>query len=212
MLEVSALQKKLAGQTILRDVSLSATAGDVVLITGSNGAGKSTLLKILASVLVPDRGTFNLDGLTDPQSGAWKRQVAWVPQTPALDEQLSVRDNLRFWSSFAALPRQDIKESLKQACQDPLIADFLDKRVANLSGGMKNRANLMAAIFLPAKLVLLDEPFAGADHASCQIMVDKIKQMAAAGKIILCVSHDLQYIEPVATQQVILEEGKIHQA
>lgn len=209
-LEIEALRKNLGKQEILKDLYLTAETGQIIGLKGDNGAGKSTLLKILASVYKADSGRLSLGGVNNPQSKAWREQVAWVPQDIALDEALTVRDNLQFWAALSFLRGADKKRALDKAYADPLIKDFLNKKVSELSGGMKRRANLLSAIFISRKLVLLDEPFVGADAESCQVMEERILDLAKQGSLLILISHEAQVLYRLSDRLLLLENGKVH--
>lgn len=210
-LEVDSLNKSLGKVEILKNLSLSAETGQIIGLKGDNGAGKSTFIKILASVYKADSGRLSLGGVSNPQSKAWREQVAWVPQDIALDEALTVRDNLKFWAALSFLGRAERKKALNKAYTDPLIADFIDKKVSELSGGMKRRANLLSSIFISRKLVLLDEPFAGADAESCQLMEERIQDLAKEGALLILISHEAQALYRLSDRLILLKDGKLRE-
>lgn len=207
-LEVSNISKKIEKKQVLKDLSLEAEKGEIIAIRGGNGAGKSTFIKILASILHADGGRLSLDGITNPFSAPWRKKVAWVPQDLALDEKLSVKDNLKFWAAVSHYGQADLTKFLQQAYVDPLISGFLEEKVSDLSGGMKRRANLVSSIFLPAELVLLDEPFVGADADSQILMQEKVVSLAENGALVIFVSHELGHIQELASRILDLENGR----
>lgn len=208
-LEIKDLYFSIRSKPVLTGLNLSADQGEIIGIRGENGSGKSSLLKILASVLKKDSGFLSLSGLTNPQSKAWKKQVAWVPQDPALDDRLSVQDNLKYWGALSHFPRKEVKVYIQRALKDPLIKDFTDLKVKDLSGGMRQRASLMCSLFLPASLILLDEPFVGADEESQILMQDKILDLKSEGKLVILVSHEKGHLASISDRKFHLINGKL---
>lgn len=208
-LSLESVAKKIAGRDILCGVSFQANRGEILGIAGENGAGKSTLIRILASVLKADRGQFFLDGIRNPQSEEWKRKIAWAPQELALDTDLTVLDNLRFWAALSFQDRREAQKHVRSVQQNPLVSSFLQKRVRDLSGGMARRANLCASLMSPGRLILLDEPFVGADSGSLQMMEDALLQLKREGAAILLCSHDASVMNRLCDRVLLLDGGVI---
>jgi len=159
MLSASNIQKKYASP-VLKGVSLQINQGEIIGIAGENGSGKSTLLAILAGILDADSGEVNIDG-----------EIGYVPQEPALFDNLSVKDNLRFW---AKAYKQDWKKVLH------LLPDesMLKKRIVQLSGGMKKRLSIVLACLNDPQLLIMDEPTAALDigfKGELKQMLDQIR-------------------------------------
>ena len=209
LLHLNGVQKKVGGRLILKDVSLQIEAGERLGLLGDNGAGKSTLIKVLASVLKADRGKFYLKGITDPSSRAWKEEVVWVPQDIALDPDLTVEENLHYWSLMSFAKVKDAKQAVEKAKKNPLVHSFLNKRVRDLSGGMSRRANLMSSLLAPGSLILLDEPFVGADRKSLEFMEAELIKLSENGAGLLICSHDQDMIERLCTRRLLLEDGVV---
>lgn len=207
VLRVEGLDKSLGKQSVLKQLNLTAERGERLGIIGENGAGKTTFIKVAASVLKADRGRFFLNGAENPSSPRWKSQVAWVPQDIALDPELTVRDNLKFWTGICISDKSARREALDKAYRDPLVCDFLDKKVRSLSGGMARRANLCCAVFGTPALLLLDEPFAGADEDSLRIMRQRLLQLSEEGTCLLICSHDLPLLKNLCTRLLELKDG-----
>ncbi|MBQ8327262.1 MAG: ABC transporter ATP-binding protein [Lachnospiraceae bacterium] len=162
MLNVSDISFAYKKNTILNHVSFQVVPGDCVGIIGTNGCGKSTLLSIIAGALIPKSGTITLnhyDIKKNPKE--FSRFIGYVPQDNALIPELSVKDNLRFWF-------QGSKQNF-----DALIAsgelsffgvhNFYDKKVSELSGGMKKRVSLACAFSNKPAIFILDEPSTALD-------------------------------------------------
>lgn len=211
-LSVRGLSKAWAAQQALDHISFEQTAGSILGFSGDNGAGKSTLLKILASVLGRDRGQVSFGGISLDDHGPWRRMTGYVPQDLALDERLPVRDTLKFWAAARGLSKTDQAYILQAAAADPLISDFLDKTIRQCSGGMARRVSLIVGLLGDPRLLLLDEPFAGADQDSREMMIGRLLQLRSRGCTILVASHEPEVLDRLCDRILVLKDGKLTEA
>ena len=189
LMELEHIKKSYGRRQVLTDVSMKAEAGTCVGIIGSNGCGKSTLLSILAGVLRPDGGSLRYEG-RDP----WEKKkyfaayTAFVPQENPLIEELSVRDNLALW--YAGTKRS-MEEDLKNGIPADLgVSEFLNRRVSKLSGGMKKKVSICAAMANHAPILIMDEPGAALDINGKEEMKNYIADFAKKGGTVILASHE----------------------
>ena len=154
-------------QPVLRGVTLRVDPGEIIGIAGENGSGKSTLLSILSGLMNADEGEVHLSGA-----------IGYVPQETALFENLSVRDNLRFWASAYGISYKPIFDD-----------DFLRKKVKNLSGGMKKRLSIALASLHEPDCFIMDEPTGALDIGFKGILAQLFEDMRAEGKAVIFTSH-----------------------
>ena len=208
MLEVKNLSKRFGEKTVLHNVSFSLPAGKTLVILGDNGAGKSTLLQILAAMLSPDGGELRFDGtnlLTDPKS--FRRRMNYIPQEPALYEDLSVGENLRFWADMSGLSAAEQRETLPVLAQRFGLTTEEKTTVRKLSGGMKRRLNLCIGLFREPELLLLDEPTAHVDAKTRTVILEALQGLKQAGKTIVYVTHLREEARHLADFVLLLDEG-----
>jgi ABC-2 type transport system ATP-binding protein len=206
---VRGLSKSWAAHKVLDDISFEEPRGSIYGIAGDNGAGKSTLLKILASVLPRDQGQITFQGLSLDNRKHWRGLTGYVPQDLALDDRLRVRDTLAFWASARGFSKTEKERVLTVASQDPLIADFLDKTIRECSGGMARRVSLIVGLLGDPALLLLDEPFAGADHDSRLLMMGRLRQLKGLGRTIMISSHEDQVLDQLCDRILYLKDGRL---
>ena len=188
---VSRLRKAYGLRPVLRDVSLTVTAGQRVAVLGPNGAGKTTLLRILATLTRPSRGAVTIAGY-DAQRDAQevRRIVGYVGHTPLLYDELTVRENLLFFARMYGLP-----DGLTRA--DALLKRVGMKNRANdragaLSRGQAQRVALARGILHDPQVLLLDEPDTGLDEDAVSLLHDLIAERRDAGKTTLLTTHALE--------------------
>lgn len=206
-LSIESLNKDLGGRPVLQDLFIRAEKGERLALTGENGAGKTTLIRILAGALKADSGNLRLGEARDPLSAAWRQQIAWAPQDIALDMEMNVRDQLRFWTRLSYRGREEQKNVLDRLYADPLVSDFLGRKTRQLSGGMLRRLNLMISLIRPAGLLLLDEPFVGADDSSAALMEERLLEDSRQQRLIIFCSHEKERVSRLATRILYLKGG-----
>lgn len=185
----------------LGPLSLDIFPGELIGVRGENGAGKSTLLSILAGVLKPDAG----EVWTAPELPG---RVGYAPQEPALYETLSGLDNLRFWGRVHGLPKKPCEARCRWLLREMNLEEKAKAPAGAYSGGMKRRLHLATALMGTPKLLLLDEPTAGADEASAQLMLSMVKQLGEQGCSVVLVSHRRGELEQVCTRFLTLSGGR----
>lgn len=212
-LKVRGLSKAWSAHKILEDISFEQQQGSICGIAGENGAGKSTLLKILASVLARDSGDVFIEGdsfrVSLDDLNVWRQLIAYVPQELALDDRLTVRETLSFWTAARGMSARDRKEQIKMSEADPLISDFLEKPIRECSGGMARRVSLIVGLLGDPQLILLDEPFAGADDHSRELMFERLSLLRSGGKAILVAAHEGEILKSLSDRILHLHEGKV---
>ena len=182
---------------VLRSVSFRVEPGEMVGIIGPNGAGKSTLLKCLLGLITPDYGQVALFGKPIRQM---RQAVAYVPQTEAVDWDfpVTVKDVVmmgRAQHGLLGWPTRADRAATVKALEQVSMTAFADRHIRQLSGGQQRRVFLARALCQDAKLLLLDEPFAGVDAASEKAIFALIDTIRSMGKTVVVVNHDLSILQ-----------------
>ena len=217
-LQLKAISKSYVGVQALKEVSLHIDAGEVVGLIGENGAGKSTLMKVLGGVIEPSAGRIGIDGrdfraMTVTQSlGAG---IAFVHQELNLFDNLDVAANVfigREPSGFGPLKLIDRKAMRNRVT--PLLrrlsCDFAaDTSVADLSIAQCQMLEIVKALSLDAKLIIMDEPTSSLTIAETNRLLDVIADLKASGVAIIFISHRLNEVEQCADRVVVLRDGVV---
>lgn len=211
LLQVSGLEMSYGKRSVLQDVSLVLQPGKILGIAGENGAGKSTLLSALAGIQSPKKGKIFFDGKEiSKNKRQYKRQIGFVPQDIALFEELSGRDNLKFFGKAYRVSGAELSGRIREVCT---ITGFpeeeLKRPVSEYSGGMKRKINIGAAILHRPKLLLLDEPVANLDTSSEEQVLTALKQLAEQGTAIVYVGHHLEKMEQFCDELCFIKNGKV---
>ena len=210
VLAADRLRKSYGTVAAVVDVSFSVAAGEIVGLLGPNGAGKSTTVGIIAGLLKPDAGEVRVNGAvlsgdTDPA----KRTIGLVPQDIALFEELSARENLRFFGSLYGLRGAALDATIASGLEFVGLGQRARDKVKTFSGGMKRRLNLAAGLLHDPQLVLLDEPTVGIDPQSRNAIFDNLEALRARGKALVYTTHYMEEAERLCDRIVIVDHGRV---
>jgi ABC-2 type transport system ATP-binding protein len=210
VLEGRGLRKRFGELVAVDGVSVELEAGTILGLLGPNGAGKTTTVAMLAGLVTPDAGDVLLGGqrLAGDDDPA-KRRLGLVPQDLALYEELSARENLRFFGALYGLAGDALERAMASALELVGLADRARDRVAKYSGGMKRRLNLAAGLLHDPDVVLLDEPTVGVDPQSRNAIFDNLEALRRRGKALLYTTHYMEEAERLADRIVIVDHGRV---
>ncbi len=204
--EIREVSKKYGYVPALRAVSLDIKQGEFIAFFGHNGAGKTTLLKIVATHIRPSSGTIRIFGHDVSCGPRIKRRIGLLTHESYLYPELSVRENLQFYARLFSID--------KEASYQDLIDYFGLRRwytvsAGKLSFGLRKRADLVRALLHHPDLILLDEPFAGLDMQTCDLLVDYFRSQKEEGKTVLISSHTRDWMEKICDRELVFDKGKI---
>ena len=210
MLTIKNLRKSFGTLVAVDDVSFSVEQGQLVGLLGPNGAGKTTTVSMIAGLVTPERGEVliaghRLSGDTDPA----KRRIGLVPQDLALYDELSARDNLRFFGALYSLTGRALDDAIAAAVDLVGLGDRVRDRVKTFSGGMKRRLNLAAGLLHDPDILLLDEPTVGVDPQSRNAIFDNLETLRRRGKALIYTTHYMEEVERLADRIVVMDHGKV---
>jgi ABC-2 type transport system ATP-binding protein len=191
-------------------VSFAVEEGETFGLLGPNGAGKTTLIEILCGLRKFDAGKVTVQGY-DLVKNSYKVRgsIGFCPQETLLYDLLSVRENLAFSASLYSLSSKRFKERVEFSSKVLGVGEFLNRRVQQLSGGMKRRANLAASIIHDPPIVILDEPTVGFDPNAKREFWELIKNLKGYGKTVLLSTHDMYEADEICDRVAIMDKGKI---
>jgi len=193
----------------LQGVDIDLPEGAVGLL-GPNGAGKTTLMEILCGLRKFDNGRVTVRGFDLTRDSYKIRQrIGFCSQETLLYDLLTVRENFVFFASLFSLSSKKFKERVEFSARVLGVGEFLNRKVQQLSGGMKRRANLAASIIHDPPIVILDEPTVGFDPTIKREFWQLIKNLKNYGKTVLLSTHDMYEADEICDRVAIMEKGKI---
>ena len=205
MVSIQNLHKKFGKNEVLKGVDLDIKDGGIFAVLGPNGSGKTTLIKSVLGMVIPNKGTITVQGENIKKNSEYRHKIDYLPQIANFPSNLKVKELIRM-----------IKDLRKPTNEDQRLIElfklgpFLDKKLGNLSGGTKQKVNLVLTFMFDSPLVILDEPTTGLDPISLIRLKELIQAEKAKGKTILITSHIMSFVEEVSDEIVFILEGKIY--
>lgn len=205
MLEVIQLTKKFSRKTIaVDDVSLQLEKGELCVLLGPNGAGKSTTIKSIAGLL-RYKGTIKINGFINHSMEA-KRLIAYVPETPAIYELLTVKEHIQFIEKVYKLTFD--KEVITRLLTRFDMDDKQDKLGGELSKGMRQKLSIILGVITHPKIILFDEPMVGLDPKAIKELKLLFEELIEQNTIVLVSTHIIDSILENYDRVLIMNNGK----
>lgn len=194
----------------LQGVTLSVNTGECVALLGPNGAGKSTFISLVYGAALRTAGQLTVFGI-DPAKNSRdiKRRLGVVPQENALDDELTVVENMRLFARFLGLHAAEANRRIEELLVYLSLDHKKDAQIRTLSGGMKRRLAFVRALLGDPELLILDEPTTGLDPAVRHLLWRKVGELRKLGKTILITTHYMHEAEVLCDRIIVLAQGKI---
>lgn len=205
MIQVENLYKKFGKNQVLEGLDLHIKSGGIFAILGPNGSGKTTLIKSVLGMVIPNKGTINVLGKSIKNNWKYRHEIEYLPQIAEFPGNLKVKELIKMIKDLRQKPSEE--QNLIDLFGLP---PFLDKKLATLSGGTKQKVNIVLAFMFDSPIIILDEPTNGLDPLSVIRLKQLIQKEKQKGKTILLTSHIMQFVEEIADEIVYLLEGKIY--
>lgn len=193
-IDVRDVAKKFGDNPVLKQISLQLPVGQIMGLIGPSGAGKTTLVKAILGMEKVDAGTTTVLGTPMPNRKVMQR-IGYMAQSDALYEDLTARENIRFFAELMSVPKTKLAMAIDHVAQVVNLTDALDRRVSAYSGGMKRRLSLAIALVQDPELLILDEPTVGIDPDLRQQIWTELYQLKSQGKSILVTTHVMDEAE-----------------
>ncbi len=210
MIKANSLKKIFGDFCAVDNLSLEIKRGECFGLLGPNGAGKSTFIGMTYGAVERTGGELSVFGL-DPMkdSRQIKKRMGVVTQENALDESLTVLENMLIYSSFIGVPSSERMKRVMDLLEYMNIAHKKDERILALSGGMKRRLVFVRALLGKPELLILDEPTTGLDPAVRHLLWGKVKELHQEGTTIVLTTHYMHEAEVLCNRLVIMNQGKV---
>lgn len=206
MIEIKNLQKKFGKNEVLKGIDLNIQQGGIFSILGPNGSGKTTLIKCILGMVLPDSGEISINNEIIKNTFKYRDRIDYLPQIAKFPGNLTVKEIIAMIKDLRTSKTNKEEELIDLFKLQP----FLDKRLDNLSGGTKQKVNLVLTFMFDSPLIILDEPTSGLDPISHLRLKNLIFSEKEKGKTILVTSHILSFVEEIADEIVFLLEGVIY--
>jgi ABC-2 type transport system ATP-binding protein len=209
VIEVQHITKRYGRVTAVDDVSFTVERGEILGFLGPNGAGKTTTMRILTGYMPPTDGRATVAGydvFTHPVDA--KRRTGYLPETPPLYPDMTVREYLEFVARIKGVPPKEQKERVKTVMRRTHVDDMSERHCSKLSKGYRQRVGLAQALIHNPEVLILDEPTAGLDPKQIIETRDLIRSLAGDHTIVLS-THILPEVAQTCQRVVIINKGRV---
>lgn len=205
MVSIENLHKKFGKNIVLSGVDLNISDSGIFAVLGPNGSGKTTLIKSILGMVIPNKGDITVLGENIKSNSTYRNKIDYLPQIANFPNNLKVKELIKMIKDLRGNTNMD--ERLISLFK---LEPFLNKKLGNLSGGTKQKVNLVLTFMFNSPLIILDEPTTGLDPISLIRLKELIQEEKAKGKTILITSHIMSFVEEVSDEIVFLLEGEIY--
>ena len=209
MIEVTDLSKRYRERVAVEDLTFTVPEGEILGFLGPNGAGKSTTMKILTGYLPASGGTVKVAGFdVFEEPYEVKRRIGYLPETPPLYPEMTVRGYLKFVASIKGVRRGQMATELERVAHATGVADVMDRLIQNLSKGYRQRVGVAQALLADPPVLILDEPTEGLDPNQRADVRQLIKGLSGKHTVILS-THLLSEVTMTCERVLILNQGRM---
>ncbi len=205
MIEFKNLHKRFGKLVVLDGLDLEIHKGGIFAILGPNGSGKTTLIKCLLGMVIPNKGDIFFEKKSVLRQWAYRNNLNYLPQIANFPPNLTVLELINMVKNLR--PKTANEQELVELFG---LKSFLDKKLGNLSGGTKQKVNIVLAFMFDSDLIVLDEPTNGLDPIALIHLKEIIQKEKDKGKTILITTHIMSFVDEVADEIVFLLDGKIY--
>ena len=205
MIEFKDVHKKYGKLEVLKGVSFTIKDGGIIAILGPNGSGKTTSMKSFLGMVIPTKGDIFFNGKSIKNQWAYREQISYLPQIANFPNNLKVKELIAMIKNIKKLPCRD-----QELIELFGLQKHLNKSLGNLSGGTKQKVNLVLTFMVDVPVLVLDEPTSGLDPIAILALKKLILREKEKGKTILITSHILSFIEELSDEILFILEGNIY--
>jgi Cu-processing system ATP-binding protein len=207
MIIANNVSKKFGKLIALDNVSATCLKGECIALIGPNGSGKTTLIKCLLGMVVPNSGFLTFNGKNILHDWLYRERIGYMPQIGKYPDHMTIRQVIDMMKDIRQKTNaEDLDEELIYSFG---INKISDKRMRTLSGGTRQKVSATLAFLFKPDVLILDEPTAGLDPVSSEILKEKIIREKGKGKLILITSHILSDLDDLVTEVIYMQEGRL---
>lgn len=204
-INIKNLQKRFDKQKVLKGVDVTVEAGKIYAVLGPNGSGKTTMIKSILGMVIKDQGKILINDKSIEKNAQYRAEIDYLPQIANFPNNLKVKELIKMMKDIRGKNPDET-----QLIQTFGIEPFLNKKLNHLSGGTKQKVNIVLAFMFDSPIVILDEPTSGLDPVAMIYLKELILRAKQNNKLILITSHIISFVEEMADEIIFLLEGKIH--
>ena len=206
MISIEHISKRFRKLQVLDDINANMEKGQVISLIGPNGSGKTTLIKSILGMVRPDKGKITVDGHVISGDHSYRANIGYMPQIGRYPDNMRIGQLFRMIENIRGIATDKQDETLIRQFE---LEKIYDKPMRTLSGGTRQKVSAALAFLFDPAILILDEPTAGLDPLSSELLKDKIIAEKKKNKLILITSHILSDLDELTTHVMYLQEGKL---
>lgn len=206
-IEVESITKSFNSQCVVNDVSFSVEGGEIFGLLGPNGAGKTTTIRIILDIFKPDKGRVSVLG--GPMETSKLDRIGYLPEERGLYQETRLEETLVYLATLKGLKRAEAQRRVAEYLEQFELAGHKRKKVKELSKGMQQKAQLIAALVHKPELIIIDEPFSALDPINTQIVKDLLREEKQRGTTIVMCSHQMHQVQELCDRVVLINQGQV---
>ncbi len=206
MIEVENLVKHYAKVKAVDGVSFVVGEGEIFGLLGPNGAGKTTIIRTVMDIIKPDSGAIRLMG--QPVTEASKSRIGYLPEERGLYKNFKLLECLTYLGALKKMPRKQARQRAEALLERVDLAEYGKRKVKELSKGMTQKAQFLAAIVHDPDLLIMDEPFQGLDPVNTELLRTILLEEQARGRTIILSTHNMDQVEEMCNRILLINHGQ----
>jgi ABC-2 type transport system ATP-binding protein len=207
IVELHNIRKVYDTKVAVDSLSLTIEPGTMFGLLGPNGSGKTSSIRMMIGMTVPDSGSVRL--FDQPFSRTLLNRVGYLPEERGLYKKMKVLDQLTFLGQLHGLNETVSRKRSRDWCERLQITEAIDKKTEELSKGMQQKIQFIAALLHEPELVIMDEPFSGLDPVNAELLMSTLVELRAQGKAVLFSTHRMDQVEKLCDAIALIYQGKL---
>ena len=198
--------KRFSEFTAVNDLGLTVRPGRIFGLLGPNGAGKTTTIRMIVGITRPDEGTLELFGR--PFAPELQGRIGYLPEERGLYKRMRVGDQLRFFAELKGFTGRAADAALDRWFEKVKLSEWRHRKASELSKGMQQKVQFIAAVLHDPDLLILDEPFSGLDPVNVELLKDLVLELKEAGKTIIFSTHQMEVAERICDDICLVNHSR----
>lgn len=204
---VNYIAKSFGDTKAVKDVSFSVRPGEIFGLLGPNGSGKTTSIRIILDIYQPEHGEITILG--GPMTEEKLNHIGYLPEERGLYQDVEVARNLTYLATLKNMTKEQIDQKLPAWLERFDLSEHQKKKTKELSKGMQQKAQLIAALIHDPEIIIIDEPFSALDPVNTQLVKDLLIELRDQGKTIIMCTHQMNQVEKLCDRLVLIDHGTV---
>lgn len=203
--EVAHIAKSFGSTRAVKDVTFDVEKGEIFGLLGPNGAGKTTTIRVMLDIFKPDNGSVKILGGEMTESK--KNRIGYMPEERGLYQDITLERCLVYLATLKGVPAGEARKNLQSHLERFDLLSHKNKKVKELSKGMQQKAQIIAALLHEPELIIIDEPFTSLDPINTQLVKDLMRELRLEGVTLIMSTHQMHQVEELCDRILLINEG-----